>query len=93
MKKTLVVFGLILVLALLSMDTMAQCAMCRGSVESSMGNGRNNVGIGLNGGIVYLLVMPYLILSVIAYKWYTNSKKLQKERQMVMSHVNQSMGN
>lgn len=69
----------------------AQCAMCRGSVESTMGNGRNNVGIGLNTGIMYLFVMPYLIVAVIAYLWYRNSKKAREEQRMVAIRVQQAM--
>lgn len=69
----------------------AQCAMCRGSVESTMGNGRNNVGIGLNTGIMYLFVMPYLIVAVIAYLWYRNSRKAREEQRMVALRVRQAM--
>ncbi|MPR33795.1 hypothetical protein [Salmonirosea aquatica] len=69
----------------------AQCAMCRGTVESTMGNGRNNVGIGLNTGIMYLFVMPYIIVAVIAYLWYRNSKKARDEQRLVASRVQQAM--
>jgi hypothetical protein len=69
----------------------AQCAMCRGSVESTMGNGRNNVGIGLNTGIMYLFVMPYLIFAVVAYLWYRNSKKAREEHRLVAMRVRQAM--
>lgn len=83
--------ALILVFLLTAGDLWAQCAMCRGSVESTMGNGRNNVGIGLNTGIAYLFVMPYLIFAVIAYVWYRNSKKAQEERRVLMARVQQAM--
>lgn len=91
MKKIAVVFGIVMMLFLAGADTYAQCAMCRGSVESSMGNGRNNVGVGLNTGIVYLFVMPYLLVAVIGYLWYRNSKKLQAERQFVTARVQQAL--
>jgi hypothetical protein len=92
MKKFLVICGCILAFLILTVpSTMAQCAMCRGSVESSMGNGRNNVGVGLNTGIVYLFVMPYLLVAVIGYMWYRNSKKTQQERQFVASRVQQAL--
>ncbi len=71
----------------------AQCAMCRGSVESTMGNGRNNVGVGLNTGIMYLFVMPYIIVAVIAYLWYRESRKARDQQRMVASRVNQALGN
>lgn len=69
----------------------SQCAMCRGSVESTMGNGRNNVGIGLNTGIMYLFVMPYLIVGVIAYLWYRNSKKAREEQRMIAARVRHAL--
>jgi hypothetical protein len=90
MKKFQVVFGLVLMLLLVGADTWAQCAMCRGTVESSMGNGRNNVGVGLNTGIMYLFVMPYLLVGVIGYLWYRNSKKVQQERHFIVSRVQQA---
>ncbi len=90
MKKFQVVFGLVLMLLLVGADTWAQCAMCRGTVESSMGNGRNNVGVGLNTGIMYLFVMPYLLVGVIGYLWYRNSKKVQQERNFIVSRVQQA---
>jgi hypothetical protein len=92
MKKGSVIFGLIVMMVVSANDLWAQCAMCRGSVESSMGNGRNNVGVGLNTGIVYLFVMPYLLVAVIAYLWYRNSKKTQQERRLVASRVQQALG-
>ena len=84
------IIGFMLVFLLASADTWAQCAMCRGSVESSMGNGRNNVGVGLNTGIMFLFVMPYLLVGVVGYLWYKNSKKALLERQLIASRVKQA---
>lgn len=83
---------LVLLLVLNAGDLWAQCAMCRGSVESTMGNGRNNVGIGLNTGIMYLFLMPYLIFCVIGYLWYRNSRKDRDERRLVASRVHSALG-
>ena len=90
MKKLAIIFGLMLSMLLTSADTFAQCAMCRRSVESSMGNGRNNVGVGLNTGIMFLFVMPYLLVAVIGYLWYRNSRKALQERQFVAARVKQA---
>ena len=92
MKKFLVVCECMIAFFMLTIPSaMAQCAMCRGTVESSMGNGRNNVGVGLNTGIVYLFMMPYLLVAVIGYMWYRNSKKTQQERQFVTARVHQAL--
>lgn len=55
--------------------TFAQCAMCRASVENNVSNGDTSIGAGLNSGILYLFVMPYLLAAVIGYFWYKSSKK------------------
>ena len=93
MKKVKIIFGFLLIFVLSTTDLWAQCAMCRGSVESSMGNGRNNVGVGLNTGIMYLFVMPYLIVGVIGYLWYRNSKRNQQEREFINARINQAFRN
>lgn len=92
MKKLMYrVSGLLLIGLLSSAEVMAQCAMCRGSVQSTLGNGRNNVGVGINTGIAYLFVIPYLSVAVIAYFWYRNSRRQLRERQMVAARVRQAM--
>ncbi len=93
MKKFLAIFGLVVLFVMNSADAFAQCAMCRGSVESSMGNGRNNVGVGLNTGIMFLFVVPYILVAVIGYLWYRNSKKAQAERQFVAARVRSAYDN
>lgn len=94
MKNLLSKFvSVLLLLVLTSSQLWAQCAMCRGSVESTMGNGRNDVGIGLNTGIMYLFVMPYLIFACIAYLWYKKSRQARDEQRMVAARVRQAMGN
>lgn len=60
--------------------TFAQCAMCRATVENNISSGESTVGAGLNTGILYLMVMPYILIAVIGYLWYKNSKKRQAER-------------
>ena len=60
-------------------DLLAQCAMCKASVETNV----NADGIGfaakLNTGILYLFVTPYLLFMVIAIMWYRNSKERQRQ--------------
>ena len=53
----------------------AQCAMCRASVENNVSNGETTIGAGLNNGILYLFVMPYLMAAVIGFFWYRTAKK------------------
>ena len=71
---------------------LAQCAMCRSSVESTFSNGRYVSGSGLNTGILYLLSAPYLIVAVVAYLWWHNSKREKARRVAVSRRVNGALG-
>lgn len=81
----------VLVLVLVAPDLLAQCAMCRGSVESTVSNGRSVIASNLNTGILYLLAAPYLLVAGIAYLWYRNSKKEQEQRLAIISRVRRVM--
>lgn len=58
-------------------DLIAQCPMCRMSAESNMANG-GTAGNGLNGGILYMLATPYLLVGVVAFLWWKNRKKVDE---------------
>lgn len=69
--------GFCLALALLfgtSQSTQAQCPMCKLSAESNLKSG-GQAGKGLNQGILFLLVTPYLMVGTLGYIWYRNRKK------------------
>jgi hypothetical protein len=57
---------------------MAQCAMCRASVENSISSDSESFGASLNTGILYLFVTPYLLVALIAFLWYRGSRKNEK---------------
>lgn len=73
-KKAFFIFGLVV---LLSIDASAQCAMCRAVLES----GDSNVAAkGINDGIVYLMIFPYLLIGGIAFFiWRSRRKNDAKE--------------
>lgn len=58
MKKFLVI---LLFVVIAFADTHAQCSMCRAVVE----NNADNLGQGLNNGILYLMGFPYIIMIVV----------------------------
>lgn len=68
------VFVWIISWTILSVDANAQCAMCRATVESSAKT-PNGKGKGINSGILYLMVIPYLMAAGIGYFWYKHSRK------------------
>jgi hypothetical protein len=88
MKK--IWFTLLLLLTQIS-GVLAQCAMCRSSVESTFSNGRYVNGSGLNTGILYLLVTPYLLVAVLGYLWYRSSRKEQARRLSIEQRVRQGL--
>ena len=82
---------IIIVLLAIAPDIMAQCAMCRGTVESTVSNGRSVIASELNFGILYLLVIPYLIVATIGYLWYRNSKQEHGRRLEIAGRVKRAM--
>ena len=65
MKKEILVLVFLLILAVIPAD--AQCAMCRAVLESEEGN---QSAKGINNGIIYLMVFPYLLVGGIGYAIY-----------------------
>ena len=51
----------------------SQCAMCKAVVE----NGDSKMAEGINSGIIYLMLFPYLFLAIglfFLFKWYKKKK-------------------
>jgi hypothetical protein len=71
--KLLMAFALILVS--FGNEALAQCAMCRATLENNVSNGDVGIAAGINFGILYLFVTPYLAICVIAFLWYRTSKR------------------
>jgi len=61
-----------------SLDLMAQCAMCRATLENNVSNGQVGIAAGINFGILYLFIMPYLIVVVLGLLWYKKSRSNQR---------------
>ena len=58
---------------MIAMSLGAQCPMCRMAAESNLDHG-GSAGKGLNNGILYMLLLPYIMVAVIGYLWYKNRK-------------------
>ncbi len=61
---------LLFVVAFTSLDTVAQCAMCKATAESSMDGADQSIGKGLNSGIIYLMIAPYVLLLSIGFLFF-----------------------
>ena len=75
MKKYYFLIIFILLLVLLPNLTEAQCAMCKASVESSQGQ-KNSVAGGINQGIIYLMLVPYVLMAFMFRKQIATVWKL-----------------
>jgi hypothetical protein len=64
----------VLLLLLCAVDLDAQCAMCRATTESNLKNGGTDA-VGLNLGILYMLLLPYLTVGAIGLWWWRNRRK------------------
>lgn len=67
MKLLLLVLGLMLIPSMAE----AQCAMCRAVLESE---GSQATAKGINDGILYLMIFPYVLIGGIAYFIYRSVK-------------------
>lgn len=56
---------------LVTISTQAQCAMCRAVLESEEGQ---SAAEGINNGIVYLMVIPYVLVGGVGFLVYKKLK-------------------
>ncbi|PQJ68960.1 hypothetical protein [Polaribacter butkevichii] len=70
-KKRVIIWLLLMVFT--SQVSFSQCAMCKAVVE----NGDVSMAQGVNNGITYLMVFPYLLVGVlffVIYRYKKNAK-------------------
>lgn len=60
----------------------AQCAMCRTQVVNNVSHGETSLAAGLNFGIIYLFVTPYIAIAVIAFFWFKKAKVNEPKRSL-----------
>ena len=70
-KKKFYILGLLLIFS--AKSSFAQCAMCKAVVE----NGNETMAEGLNDGITYLMVVPYILVGVLFYFIYRHKKNVK----------------
>jgi len=66
------IFYISILLVLFTVPVDAQCAMCRAVLESEEGQ---KTAKGINNGIVYLMIIPYVLIGAVGYFIYRNKKK------------------
>jgi hypothetical protein len=63
---------LLLLVVFTSKTAFSQCAMCKAVVE----NGDTSMAEGVNSGITYLMVFPYLLIGLLFFTIYRYNKKV-----------------
>ncbi|WBX71416.1 hypothetical protein [Tenacibaculum retecalamus] len=66
--------NILFVLFIVSVNASAQCAMCKAVVEG----GNETMAEGVNNGITYLMVFPYILVGVLSYFIYRHKKMAKK---------------
>jgi len=78
--KRLLLFLISFVLTTFS--AYSQCAMCKASLETKVGDADYvGVGAGINAGVLYLMVVPYLLLVFVVL--LLRYKKKQKSKAII----------
>ena len=62
----------VLTLLFLNDFVSAQCSMCRAVLESEQGL---QTAKGINDGIVYLMVIPYILVALVSWRVYKIYKR------------------
>lgn len=69
---------LLIMLFITAANANAQCAMCRAALENSNGPIKAE---GVNDGIMYLMVFPYLLIGLVGYAIYRMRTRKKKEKE------------
>lgn len=74
---------LLFITSLFFLQSKAQCAMCRAVLESGEDQ---SAAEGINDGIMFLMVVPYILVATIGYivyRTYSKSKKVKNTGQIL----------
>jgi len=74
--KTKTIILLTIILLLVSIPVESQCAMCRAVLESDESG---QAAKGINNGIMYLMVFPYLLIAGVGYAIYRSRKNAKED--------------
>lgn len=69
------IYYIFILLFLVSVSADAQCAMCRAVLESGEDQ---EVAKGINNGILYLMIIPYVLIGAVGYFIYKSKKTRPK---------------
>ncbi len=74
MKKIIMFLCLVAVFCSVGVELEAQCAMCKEVAQDASDESGNAVGLGLNNGIKYLLIIPYILFGIFIFIFFKRKK-------------------
>ena len=77
MNKIVKPLLLTLLLLIIVQVAFSQCAMCTEIADEATKNG-NSAGDGINKGVLYLFLSPYLIVATIGFIWWRSRRRAQQ---------------
>ncbi len=80
-KYSIIILSILFILCFFSFDADAQCAMCKAAAEQSDQKG-------LNKGILFLFLSPYIIVGTMSYLWWKN-RKVENEDELTQLNTEQ----
>lgn len=86
-KKVFLILVLFSLAAASPVMVNAQCSMCTINAEQGVKNG-NTQAAGLNTGVIYLLVIPYILATVVGVIWYKKYRKKNIHLDMKSDRIN-----
>jgi len=75
MKKGMIILAVVACMAVMGDVALAQCPMCKTSLESNRKGNVNRVGNGINNGILYLLAMPFIAIGSVGAVYMYRQRK------------------
>lgn len=72
---------LVFALVLIADISFGQCSMCKKTAEEGGQAG------GLNAGILYLMSVPYILFSFVAFFWYKHSRSETAKKEQLFSFL------
>jgi hypothetical protein len=75
--------ALIILSLLFASNIFSQCVMCRAVAESDLKDG-TGFATGINEGIVYLMIFPYLLIFLVAAFFF--KKQIKEKIKALLKH-------
>lgn len=77
MKTKFILLLIVFFIAILPIE--AQCSMCRAVLQNESGG---KAAKGINNGIMYLMIFPYLLVGGVGYAVYRSRKKARQRGEL-----------